>query len=195
VKKILLGLIAIIFANSVNASDYTERNAVNQISEYFNKTDLSLIPKPKDISISIDVTIEDSGERCKYQNQYLNYGNDVYPKISDPKRVKAIVELITKIINCEQLPFKEDGQTFLNKEGKLPPMPKGYYQEYTLIVPKDAAKDFYIGDTHFTAYPSYGARGPERIVIGGGKTIYYTPTHYDSFVEIKLINSKSDSNR
>jgi len=40
-KKILLGLIAIIFANSVNASDYAEKNAVNQISEYFNKTDLS----------------------------------------------------------------------------------------------------------------------------------------------------------
>jgi len=188
-KKIFLIAILSVFIFPLYSQNNIEKNPLSQISEHFDKTDFSSITK--DISVSIEVTQKDV---CKYQNQYLQYGEKVYPTISDKKREKAILDLIKKIINCEPLPFKEDGQTFLNKEGKLPAMPKGYYQEYTLIIPKDADNQFYIGDTLYNAYPSYGERGPERIVIGGGKTIYYTPTHYDTFVEIKLINIKSDSN-
>jgi len=183
--------LAVIFKALISLYGYCEdnlNNSFNNISYYFEKTDLSSI-QDKDIQVSIEDFKTQSA--CQYQNQYLNLGNDVYPKISDPKRVKAIIELITKIINCEKLPFKEDGQTFLNKEGKLPIMPKGYYQEYTLVVPKDADKEFYIGETHYTAYPSYGARGPERIVIGGGRVVYYSPTHYNSFVEIKIVNTEN----
>ena len=192
VKNIVMNkLFLILFLGIINVNiytfDYTETNATKQISEYFEETDFSILLATKDVGVSIDIS---ENEKCKYNNQYLNYGNDVYPKVSDSRRVDAIVKLITKIINCEKLPFKEDGQTFYNREGKLPQMPKGYYQEYTLLLPKDAAKEFYVGDMHFTAYPSYGSRGPERIVIGGGKIIYYTPTHYNNFVEIKIINSK-----
>lgn len=182
-KNLLIYLGLLVSPLFLTAENAVQKNPVSQISNYFNKTDFSVLPQPKSIEISLEISDKDV---CKYQNQGLNYGNDVYPKISDSKRVKAIVELLTKIINCEPLPFKEDGQTFLNKEKRLPEMPKGYYQEYTLLIPKDADKEFYIGDVKYVAYPSYGARGAERIVIGGGKTVYYTPTHYDSFVEIKL---------
>ena len=43
---------------------------------------------------------------------------------------------------------------------ELPPMPKGYYQEY--VVPTPGAKD----------------AGPMRIVMGAGGEIYFTPAHY-----------------
>lgn len=181
-KNLIISFVLLLSPLFLTAENANQKNPVKQISNYFEKTDLSVIPNFKSIEISVEI----NKDTCKYQNTGLNYGSNVYPKISDPKRVKAIVDLITKIIKCEPLPFKEDGQTFLNKEKRLPDMPKGYYQEYTLIIPKDSDQEFYIGDVKFTAYPSYGSRGPERIVIGGGKTIYYTPTHYDSFVEIKL---------
>ena len=32
-----------------------------------------------------------------------------------------------------------------------------------------------------------GQRGPERIIIGGGAIIYYTPDHYRTFIEMKII--------
>lgn len=142
------------------------------------------------LSVKFSVDTSTYLQSCPYPNQGLNKGNNTFPLISDLKRREAIIKLIEKIIDCEKLPFKEDGQIFYNKEKRLPEMPKGYYREYTLIVPKDADKEFYIGDTLYTAYPSYGLRGPERIVIGGGKDIYYTPTHYDSFVKIVITNSK-----
>ncbi|MGC8867449.1 MAG: ribonuclease domain-containing protein [Elusimicrobiales bacterium] len=156
------------------------------------KTDFT-IPDFKGVSIDISkinfsIDISTNIKACPYPNEGLSVGSDIIPKISDSKRRDAIIKLIEKIVNCEKLPFKEDGQVFNNKEGKLPPMPKGYYREYTLIVPKDAASQFYVGETQFSAYPSYGSRGPERIVIGGGKDIFYTPTHYDSFVQIRIVN-------
>ncbi len=183
--KVGIGLIYIIFSGLINL--YSKENENLSIENFYEtEINFSHILSTKSISISIEID-EEKKDKCKYQNQGLNYGSDITPKISDKRRVEAIINLIIKIINCEPLPFKEDGQIFFNKEKKLPEMPKGYYQEYTLIIPKDADKEFYIGDTKYTAYPSYGSRGPERLVIGGGKTIYYTPTHYDSFVEIKLV--------
>ncbi|MEF3280511.1 MAG: hypothetical protein K6357_06055 [Elusimicrobiota bacterium] len=190
-SKILRGwFFFLIFVGNINLN--SQNNNVGSyafdFSQYQNKIDFSLLPSTSSISTSIEIDKLDSDtQSCKYQNQYLTYGTNILPKISDSRRVNAIIELVRKIIQCLPLPFKEDGQTFLNKEGRLPQMPKGYYQEYTLIVPKDADKEFYVGDTHYTAYPSYGTRGPERLVIGGGKTIYYTPTHYDNFVVIELV--------
>jgi guanyl-specific ribonuclease Sa len=192
-KKILLTVLAS-SGLFLNAADVVNKdlntNPVNQISTYAEKADLTTIKN--DVNLTIDLSLSnDEKSACQYPNDGLNYGTDVTPKITDPVRVNAIVSLVTKIIKCEKLPYKEDGQIFTNKEGLLPQMEKGYYREYTLIIPSGSQKEFNVGDTHFTAYPSYSGRGPERIVIGGGSIIYYTPTHYDSFIQIKLIN-KSD---
>lgn len=168
---------------------YSQENLRKDFKQ-FNFSSVSVSDIKVEVSIDTDVP-----RACPYPNEGLSNGNDTIPKISDTKRRDAIVKLIEKIINCEKLPFKEDGQIFYNKENKLPQMPKGYYREYTLVVPKDADKEFYIGDTLYTAYPSYGSRGPERIVIGGGKDIYYTPTHYDSFVKITLTYSNSNASQ
>lgn len=186
-KKIIIFLTLILSLARINSFSQESLRDEN----FPNLSDLILsesLVNSSNISISIDRSTHVSG--CPYPNGGLVKGSEIVPLISDKKRKEAIIKLIEKIVDCEKLPFKEDGQIFYNKENKLPQMPKGYYREYTLIVPKDADKEFYVGDTLYTAYPSFGVRGPERIVIGGGKDIYYTPTHYESFVKITIVTSK-----
>lgn len=185
--KYVIWIVLFFNFNILHSSD-VKISALNQLNVYSDKLNIDLNTFiVTDVEASIDYT-EASYKGCQYPNEGLVYGNKIIPEISDPKRVNAILMLIKKIINCEKLPFKQDGQVFYNKEKLLPEKPKGYYREYTLIVPKDAAKEFYIGGVHYTAYPSYGVRGAERIVIGDGRVIYYTPTHYNNFVRIKLVN-------
>ena len=62
-------------------------------------------------------------------------------------------------------PHPQDGGVFGNREGRLPPMPRGWYREYTVETP---------GLRH---------RGTRRIVTGGNppRDWYYTGDHYGSF--------------
>ena len=63
-------------------------------------------------------------------------------------------------------PYRRDGATFGNFEGRLPTKEHGYYKEYT--VPTPAAHD----------------RGARRIVAGRNGEYYYTDDHYQSFRRI-----------
>lgn len=63
-------------------------------------------------------------------------------------------------------PYEKDGTVFQNREGKLPPRPRGYYREYT--VPTPGAKN----------------RGARRVVQGRDGDTWYTSDHYRSFVRI-----------
>ena len=63
-------------------------------------------------------------------------------------------------------PYARDGVVFGNREGRLPPRPRGYYREYT--VPTPGARD----------------RGARRIVAGRAGELYYTGDHYRSFRRI-----------
>jgi ribonuclease T1 len=78
----------------------------------------------------------------------------------------AIAEVLQAIESSEPLPYSEDGQTFQNREGLLPPQPIGYYSEYTVETPGSAD------------------RGARRLVIGDGGETYYTDDHYASFTQI-----------
>ena len=64
-------------------------------------------------------------------------------------------------------PYPQDGRAFHNREGHLPPQPRGYYREYTVKTP--GARD----------------RGARRIVAGQGGEYYYTGDHYRSFKRIR----------
>jgi ribonuclease T1 len=68
-------------------------------------------------------------------------------------------------------PYERDGVVFGNREGLLPPQPRGYYHEYT--VPTPGAK----------------TRGARRIICGGARAspavCYYTSDHYRSFARIR----------
>ena len=67
--------------------------------------------------------------------------------------------------------YRRDGVTFLNREGRLPEQPRGYYSEYTVKTP--GSRD----------------RGARRIICGGTppqspEACFYTEDHYASFRRI-----------
>jgi len=114
-----------------------------------------------------------------------------YAPAFDAARTSAISALLSKISVCEPLPYDHDGIIFSNREGRLPPMPHGHYKEYTLVIPGrkegDAPVPVEVGTSTFTTGEIFSGRGPERLVIGGGREIYYTPDHYISFVQIRIV--------
>ena len=63
-------------------------------------------------------------------------------------------------------PYKRDGDTFGNFEGRLPQKARGYYKEYTVPT------------------PGAGDRGARRIIAGRNGQYYYTDYHYKTFRRI-----------
>ena len=108
-------------------------------------------------------------------------GKGFSPVVYDEVRSGLMMKLISDIYNGKRLPYSQDGATFQNKEGLLPAMPAGYYKEYTLIT-GNAPDTVKIGETIYQVSPDLGKRGAERIVIGGGEKIYYSPDHYKTFI-------------
>ncbi len=64
-------------------------------------------------------------------------------------------------------PYRRDGAVFMNREGRLPDRPPGYWREYTVPTPGEAD------------------RGARRLVVGRGGEVYYTDDHYGSFERIR----------
>lgn len=79
-------------------------------------------------------------------------------------------ETLRLIAQGGPFPYRQDGGTFGNREGRLPRQPNGYYREYTV-------------DT-----PGLGHRGARRIVTGGQppREYYYTEDHYESFRRFEI---------
>ncbi len=81
-----------------------------------------------------------------------------------PREAKTTLRLIKR---RGPFPYKKDGSTFHNREGRLPARPRHYYKEYTVRTP---------GKRH---------RGARRIVVGSRGEFYYTKDHYRTFKLIK----------
>jgi ribonuclease T1 len=85
-----------------------------------------------------------------------------------PKDARLTLE---RIRDHGPFPYERDGIAFGNREGILPPKPRGYYHEYTVRT------------------PGTKGRGARRIICGGEKgTIadcYYSDDHYQSFRSIR----------
>jgi len=113
-------------------------------------------------------------------------GKDLLPVIQDQLRVKAILKLLADIYNGVNLPYSQDGAVFKNKEGRLPAQPSGFYREYTLLT-GSAPHTVTIGATTYQVAPDLSARGSERLIIGGGEKIYYTPDHYANFIQLAMV--------
>lgn len=114
-------------------------------------------------------------------------GKDLSPKFSDPGRVSLILKIVAAVYNGGVLPSPKDGIIFENKEGRLPGKPKGYYREYTVLPPPDAPASVTVGDQTFAISPPQGRRGAERLVIGGGALLYYSPDHYKTFLPLTVL--------
>ncbi|OGS11264.1 MAG: hypothetical protein A2234_11245 [Elusimicrobia bacterium RIFOXYA2_FULL_58_8] len=113
-------------------------------------------------------------------------GKDLLPVIQDQARIRAILRLITDIYNGVHLPYSQDGATFTNREGRLPVQPLGFYKEYTLLT-GTAPHTVTIGGITYQVAPDLSARGSERLIIGGGEKIYYTPDHYAKFIQLTMV--------
>lgn len=74
---------------------------------------------------------------------------------------------LERIASGGRYPHLRDGSVYKNISGALPRRPYGYYKEY--VAPT----------------PGFKGPGPQRLVIGGGGEIYYTPDHYETFFEIE----------
>jgi RHS repeat-associated protein len=82
-------------------------------------------------------------------------------------RTYTVPDTITRINQGTRDPHRNDGTTFRNDQGRLPPQPPGYYTEYVV------------------GTPNLSGPGPQRLVTGAGGEIYYTPNHYLTFTQIK----------
>lgn len=74
---------------------------------------------------------------------------------------------VARIERGDRDAHRNDGSTFQNREGRLPKQQRGYYREYVVRTP--GMRDV----------------GPQRLVIGAGGEIYYTPDHYRTFKRIE----------
>lgn len=112
-------------------------------------------------------------------------GKGFSPVVYDAVRSNLLMKLVSDVYNGGKLPYSQDGVTFQNREGLLPAMPSGYYREYTLIT-GDAPHTVKIGDAVYQVSADLGKRGAERLVIGGGEKLYYSPDHYKTFIQLAV---------
>jgi len=111
----------------------------------------------------------DSGQETKPTNGLIVSGLEIVDKFTG-KTYTGPVDLgpaLERIASGGRHPHLRDGSVYRNISGALPGRPYGYYKEY--VVPT----------------PGFKGPGPQRLVIGGGGEIYYTPDHYETFMEIE----------
>ena len=96
---------------------------------------------------------------------------DALPPIAAADLPKEARITLARIRDNGPFPYERDGVAFGNREGMLPPKPRGYYHEYTVKTPGSRS------------------RGARRIVCGGDTTTvaecYYSDDHYQSFKSIR----------
>lgn len=93
-------------------------------------------------------------------------GIDNVPVAELPREARETLALIHQ---GGPYPYRRDGITFQNREGRLPDASRGYYREFTVTTP--GSRD----------------RGARRIVSGGNPptVFYYSDDHYRSFRRIR----------
>ncbi|MCX5788891.1 MAG: hypothetical protein NTX64_10365 [Elusimicrobia bacterium] len=114
-------------------------------------------------------------------------GKGLSPQISDPGRVRLILKIIADVYAGNPLPYRHDGSVFTNVEGGMPAKPLGYYREYTVLPAPGSTMTVKVGDRTFQISPPQGHRGAERIIIGAGGELYYSPDHYRTYIQLEVL--------
>lgn len=78
-----------------------------------------------------------------------------------------LAPVFARIQRGEYDPHDNDGSVFGNYEGLLPKKPRGYYREYVVRT------------------PGMRSVGPQRLILGENGEAYYTPDHYESFIQVR----------
>ncbi len=83
--------------------------------------------------------------------------------------------------------YDKDGSVFGNRERILPAKTRSYYREYTVLPPAGSPSDITVGGQRFRISPPQGRRGAERLIIGGGELLWYSPDHYKTFIALRVL--------
>ncbi len=88
------------------------------------------------------------------------------PPITERSEVVGIWDTLRRIAKGPPYPYRQDGESFSNREGRLPKRERGWWHEYTVETPGS---------------PDRGAR---RLVVGKDGETWYTADHYRTFVRL-----------
>lgn len=179
----ILSLLAASFGTAAQAAPSAQGGALQELLSGTVIDGLDAIPSPEELTVPMPVQEKATGGGVDFAPAP---GRDFTPTIYDAARIKAIMKLVTDIHYGNHLPYSQDGAKFKNKEGKLPAKEYGYYREYTLLT-GSAPHTVKIGDKVYNVAPDLSARGSERLIIGGGEKIYYTPDHYKTFILLTVV--------
>lgn len=174
-----------VFAAAPETKGPLKAAAFQELAGGFVLDGFDALPTPEEINIP-EAAQERADAEMRANGPAPAPGRDFTPVIQDQARIKAIMKLVSDIYNGKHLPYSQDGSTFKNKEGKLPSQPTGFYKEYTLLT-GSAPHTVVIGGTTYQVAPDLSKRGSERIIVGGGEKIYYTPDHYKNFILLKVV--------
>ena len=176
VAVLSLALLAACFRIYNLSEKSTEHNNANSNSAIVtDAAQKNTTPRTKDAAKPQDRVDSNSTEirsNAKVKASY-DSGLATIDYVALPKEAQTVIRMIQ---SRADFPYRQDGQTFGNREGILPAQSRGYYQEYT--VPTPGADN----------------RGARRIVSGKGATgdnatsgeYYYTSDHYRSFRQVRM---------
>lgn len=86
--------------------------------------------------------------------------------VADPVERQQVAAVVALIAKGGPFPYRKDGSTFSNREGRLPQKARGYYREFTVETPGE------------------DDRGARRVVQGRDGDTWYTRDHYRTFTRI-----------
>ena len=100
---------------------------------------------------------------------FLDWRTGEIPVIAAADLPREARDTLALIHQGGPYPYRRDGITFQNREGRLPDAARGYYREFTVTTP--GSRD----------------RGARRIISGGQPptVFYYSDDHYRSFRRIR----------
>ncbi len=78
----------------------------------------------------------------------------------------GIWDTLRRVAKGPPYPYRQDGESFSNREARLPKRERGWWHEYTVETPGS---------------PDRGAR---RLLVGKDGEIWYTADHYRTFVRL-----------
>ena len=180
-KRSLIAIVAVAFALSLSAASTSFADSKKAFNELLQESPTGKVPEVKPVAPAAQAPSAVAPAKA------IAPGKDLSPKISDPGRVKLILSIIQKVADGQPLPFPKDGVVFDNREGRLAAKPAGYYHEYTVLPPNGSPSTVTVGDRTFQISPPQGHRGAERLIIGGGEILYYSPDHYTTFIQLQVI--------
>ena len=86
--------------------------------------------------------------------------------ITDRAEVVGIWDTLRRVAKGPPYPYRQDGESFSNREARLPKRERGWWHEYTVETPGS---------------PDRGAR---RLLVGKDGETWYTADHYRTFVRL-----------